>query len=171
MLEARKTFAAIIEDNGITISIDGVQPVVGYAVGKYAERSWVVEVDIARAETITAFISTNLEWLARDDHYLGAWVHEGRLYLDVSVVYDDRSDAMVAASDAQQMAYYDLLNRQTINVPQYVVAVTRSGSRDHLVRKGKVTTLCGLQSSKRTARSTRDGICRRCSRIFTNASR
>jgi hypothetical protein len=49
-------------------------------------------------------------------NYLGVWIDEGTLYLDVSRAYASRETAMLVAKRAQQKAVYDAVTGEVIPV-------------------------------------------------------
>ena len=61
------------------------------------------------------FCHNNWDRVVNGD-YIGGWVSEGRLYLDVSVHFADRSEAIDFAVANDQLAIFDLDNCETINV-------------------------------------------------------
>ena len=54
--------------------------------------------------------------LAEPNNYLGAWVQDGYVYLDVSVVVSDESEAMDVARQNQQRAIFNLSTFEEIEV-------------------------------------------------------
>ena len=51
----------------------------------------------------------------RRGEYLGTWLHNGKLYLDSSIIVEDRKIAQRLAERYEQLAYFDLNTKTTIN--------------------------------------------------------
>lgn len=53
---------------------------------------------------------------SNDSFYLGSWIHEGKVYLDVSQKISDRAEAMELAVELGELAIWDVRNSQEISV-------------------------------------------------------
>ena len=114
-------FDSIIANAGGTFSFTG-EPVSfpdGYAVS------------LAGFETITpleGLSATNFVNLANDlvrkvdgladpsTHFIGAWIEDGNLYIDLSVRVEDKERALVKAANADQLAIWDFANGESVTV-------------------------------------------------------
>lgn len=67
-----------------------------------------------------ASVSLIREWVKQlkldDDDYIGAWIDEGYLYLDVSRIIPDKEEALITAKLWRQKAIYDFETGQSIYV-------------------------------------------------------
>jgi hypothetical protein len=106
---------ALQRDGGITISTSGVRPRSGFAVagikdkdGNRVER--IFDTTKIDNTTIEKFVNENHAILSQPGHFIGGWVNEGKTYLDVSEVLDDKSKALDAAEARDEKAVYDLSN-------------------------------------------------------------
>jgi len=52
--------------------------------------------------------------LTKQQYFIGAWVHENKLYLDVSIKVDNEAEAKKLAIENNQLAYYDNKKKETI---------------------------------------------------------
>lgn len=68
----------------------------------------IVPVPQFKAEDILQFIYDNFDLLNEPGRFLGAWVDNGNVYLDVSNVVDTLEEAIPLAEAAQQLAVFDL---------------------------------------------------------------
>jgi hypothetical protein len=84
----------------------------GVALSPYPERERVVVATDLTSNDILSYAKDNHDVLTQPDHYIGAWHNtlDGNVYLDVSVVTQDKDDANVQALMQQynQIAAYDL---------------------------------------------------------------
>jgi hypothetical protein len=99
-------------DGGFTIHLPtGTVPTVGYAVSLAScEACW----DLATFSIadLRGYILAHLDIL--QDAYLGAWVYNGNVYLDVSVILPDLSEALTFGRDQHQLAVFDLTATEEI---------------------------------------------------------
>lgn len=99
----------IIANGGITRHhVTGEEPETGYAVSIYPTLSKVIPVEEFDTQTLFQFTFANRRLLQLPDHYLGAWVSEGKVYLDVSIVVDDVDAAKYLGKHFNQMAAWDI---------------------------------------------------------------
>jgi hypothetical protein len=116
MLNAQNLFAQITRNGGATISLEGSEPTSGYAVAVAPHRCSITPLFCSDASTLVSWISNNLEFLSRSDHYVGAWLDSGELYLDITVVLDSLSAALALAAEKEQLAIFDLATLEEIRL-------------------------------------------------------
>lgn len=58
-------------------------------------------------DKIKAYALDNIDLLNQENKYLGAWVSEGRLFLDISELVFDENMAIELCRQRGQLAYYD----------------------------------------------------------------
>lgn len=104
------------ETGGTTIGLSGKQPTTGFALSPFKNGETTVPENQFSPQSIVEFISNNFGSLSMPDYYLGAWKHEGLVYLDVTQVLADREAAIEAAINAEQLAIFDLDNFEEIPV-------------------------------------------------------
>lgn len=106
---------AIVKDQGFTFkSHVGDGPTSGYmcSTTRGAEESFPIA-DLT-PEHIAAYRDKHAAELAKPDNYLGGWVWEGKVYLDVSTHFKDRASALKAAKEHDQIGIYDIGTGQTV---------------------------------------------------------
>lgn len=107
-------------DSGGTFSFTrGTIPTSGLCYSPYPEHSRVVDLDSNEKlyETLADFQEEHETLLAEDDHYIGVWRDsDGTLYIDVSVVTQDASEARKQCAEHDQIAFYDLTAQECPNV-------------------------------------------------------
>ena len=112
MFDARKTAETIVETGGATVStVTGEVPTSGYAVSlpghevTFPVNGW----HLAGYEWLVInYQNVHSEALSTPGNYLGAWVSGDTLYLDVSTIIAERSDAIAAGHARAQLAIFDL---------------------------------------------------------------
>jgi hypothetical protein len=96
-------------NRGITIDVaTGREPSDGYAYAPSRDSERTFEVESFGLADVAQFRRDNDALLQLPGAHLGAWVWNGVVYLDVSVVGPASADTIRAAQDAQQIAVYDL---------------------------------------------------------------
>jgi len=99
------------EDGGFTLSTDLKTPADGYMVGNGSDE---VILDI---NELTWDIINELRNKMNVNEYLGGWIYEGKLYLDISKRYTKEEDAREAAEMLNEIAYYDIKNGLEVYPP------------------------------------------------------
>lgn len=67
-----------------------------------------------------------------DNAYLGAWIDEGIVYIDISVLVENKEDALELGKINNQIAIYDIQNNESIYLSYYytVYKVIRNKDND-----------------------------------------
>lgn len=99
---------------GDTVSMDDHRPLSGYVVSIYPEYERRIPRKGFTVYNIMEYVCEHIEILKRDEHYLGTWVHDDQVYLDISVRTQDFLHATMEALDANQLAIYDILGKETV---------------------------------------------------------
>lgn len=111
---------------GITIDVStGCEPSEGYAYAPSRDSERTFALEEFWPPDVAQFRRDNDALLQLPGAHLGAWVWQGVVYLDVSVVGPANADTIRAAQDAQQIAVYDLRSGCDITVGEF----TPSGYR------------------------------------------
>lgn len=104
-----------VPDGGFTIDpVTGEDVTGGYAVAAHPDcGSIYAEVT---SGTILEFMLRNADTLALPGRLFGGWrdPSDGRIYLDVSILVDDRSAAVEMAREYDQLAVYDFTRGESI---------------------------------------------------------
>jgi hypothetical protein len=118
MLDIARAAATIHAHGGATLRLDGrPAPAHGYAVAPHKDSETIANIATIR-DALAAFIANNRAELSQPRHYIGAWIQDDDVYLDVSIVTRSQRDAFSIARAADQLAIYDLDRGCTIYVPQ-----------------------------------------------------
>lgn len=118
-----RTFSNAQGAGGITIKVpNGEEPKTGYVVA--TSTKWTVTVDNAKQKTraelkteIKAYVKKYRSRLNQDGLYLGLWYNkkDGKLYLDISEVLQDKEAARKLGASRDQIAIWDIFNK--IEIP------------------------------------------------------
>lgn len=84
-----------------------------YAVSAYPERSEILPSGVD-FDTLEQFISKNEDLLSNPENSIGAWAHNGKLYLDVVATIPDAEQAKALGKEHNQIAIWDLKNGNEI---------------------------------------------------------
>lgn len=104
----------IILNGGITYSLTYGNPSKGYAVCIDPDRSEVIPVSEFNNIALQNFINLNSDLLCLPDKYVGAWVHNNNVHLDVTTQNNVKYKAIGLGKECKQLAIYDLKNAKTI---------------------------------------------------------
>ena len=113
MKNLKEFVAAIVKNGGATYNLaNGGTPTNGYMVSKkgFEIKFWDVPIEHA----VILFIQKYGFELNNPENFLGAWMDEGTLYLDISNHYTDKDEALKQGIVNQQRAIYDVINQESI---------------------------------------------------------
>ncbi len=102
--------------NGYTTSINGNKPYIGYMVSIPDKEVVFNNFQEFNQVSVNNFIVENLNLLKRDNYFIGTWIYEGKIYLDISINLSSKSEAIKAGKKNNQLAIYDIVNCKSINL-------------------------------------------------------
>lgn len=101
---------------GFTIDSRGNSPRSGFAVSIYPRSETIIPVNSLDDRRLLAFVTRNENLLRRAGHFFGAWLENGLIFLDVSVVTESREAALDMARRFRQKSVFDIASGETIYV-------------------------------------------------------
>lgn len=111
---------AALAAGGFTLhAVTGEAPKSGYVTAFSKATECVLDAAFGiecLAGLLAQFCMYHDDLLCREEYFVGAWINEGKLYLDVVKVYQSREEALAVAAGAQQTAIYDVVNKECIRV-------------------------------------------------------
>jgi hypothetical protein len=116
---AQTAMSMTMSGGGASVNLKGKPPKDGFMVSPYKDREKTVTFKRDRAEMIKAFKdyqSNNKDFIQQKNHYLGSWKNQGKVYLDISVNVADKEEAMKMAKEHNQLAIWDVKNKQEVTV-------------------------------------------------------
>ena len=117
MKNLKEFVASIIENGGATYNLaNGGTVDKGYMVSKKGfEMKFQPEVDVTQA--VCQFIKEFGFELYEVENFMGAWIDEGILYLDISNNFAKRSDAIREGYKNEQLAIFDVVAQESLYLP------------------------------------------------------
>ena len=117
MKTLKEFVAAIIENGGATYNLaNGGTVDKGYMVSKKGfEMKFQPEVDVTQA--VCQFIKEFGFELYEVENFMGAWIDEGILYLDISNNIADRRKAIKEGYKNEQLAIFDVVAQESLYLP------------------------------------------------------
>lgn len=100
-----KIASRVWKDSGATWNYSDASPVHGYMVSM-RETEYVCSVYEFGPDVVEAYVATTP--LPKGDYFYGAWVEDGKVYLDVSINVTTRDEAMMIADLEDQLAVFDV---------------------------------------------------------------
>ena len=83
-------------------------PKEGMAVSPYPEHTKLVPLKDFSADHIAEYMVAKAAMLKDTANHVGAWVHEGNVFLDVVIVAKNHAKAVEVCKSKDQIAYFDL---------------------------------------------------------------
>ncbi len=115
--------SSIIENGGATFNIvTGTSPTTGFVVSEkgFEDVTSIFGDDVTKqiliSSAVSLFIGKNGVELNDPINFLGGWIDDGELFLDISRVYDNEHDALRIAVENGQKAYYSIDNDKTTEI-------------------------------------------------------
>jgi hypothetical protein len=117
MKNLKEFVAAIIENGGATYNLAmGDTAHSGYMVSKKGfEMKFPPEKDVKQA--VVQFMEAYGFELYEVENFMGAWIDEGILYMDVSNNFAKRSEAIREGYKNEQLAIYDVVTQESLYLP------------------------------------------------------
>ena len=122
MVDGKALVAAARANGGFTVSLTGApDPVdgIGVSLPGNEERGSLDLSDERLGQWVERYATVHEAALTamRGNRYLGGWVEDGRLVLDVTGVFEDLSVALILARQWGQRSVYNFETREVIEVP------------------------------------------------------
>lgn len=110
---AINVFNTIQRDNGCSLNIAGRRPQAGYMVGFHGCMNKPVN-ELTQGDILTVCKSN--AGILQTGVYLGAWVNDGEVYIDLSANILDLNEAIEAGRKYNQQAIWDVKEGKTIKI-------------------------------------------------------
>ena len=124
MINLKEFSRQILENGGSTTSLNLTHvPTTGFMVSlednaMTFENLNNEELSLGQIEqSVKTFVQKNAEQLSDHINYLGGWIHENKLYIDISVNIQDKREAIEFGIKNNQIAIYDLNDDCEIVLP------------------------------------------------------
>ena len=114
----KSIFETILSNGGITFNIKNQKELSsGFAVSTGQEFEIIIKKENFSILDIENFMKTNMWFFNRHSKAcLGAWEYQGNIFLDISVVYENKEAAISQAKKLGEIAIFDLNNFNEIIV-------------------------------------------------------
>ena len=111
-----QTFVNDVKSNdGATVSTHGESlPLSGFYVSD--DNGAIVDADTFSASDVDAFANSRALTLSSPGVYLGAWINDGKVYLDVTRHFYSREVALSHGALNNQLAIWDIANSEELPV-------------------------------------------------------
>lgn len=109
-----KTIAAIQNQGGVSIDLNGNTPKSGYMV---ALEGHEVKCQVKDLRVVLAdYMATRKHLLRNPNLFLGGWVDDDTVYLDISEQHHDLKEARLLGRIRKQIAIYDVLSGKEVRL-------------------------------------------------------
>jgi len=108
----------LVNNNGASYSIvNGIlNPNNGYFVS-LPNRELQINRNAFSTSVLADFINNNIDLLSNENNFVGGWIENDVVYLDVSEQITDKRTALNLGVQRNQLAIYDANNDKVINLP------------------------------------------------------
>lgn len=113
---ADTAYESVIKNGGVTINLAGNVPTRGFAYAPFKGTEYVKPVKEFTEADIIKFFDKNYDKISKKGKYLGGWVSEGNVYLDISEVGEASAKTLEKAQRGKQLAVFDLENFKDVNL-------------------------------------------------------
>lgn len=76
----------------------------------------IIPVNDFNVKALKKVITKNIELLSNPSNFLGTWIDNGNVYIDISESINDRETAIKLGKERHQLGIYDISNQQTIEL-------------------------------------------------------
>jgi len=101
-------YKSIVDNGGVTINTEGVQPGEGFAFSPYKGAELIIDKKNFSPESVASYLKKHQAELSQPGNHLGAWESEGKIYLDISRVGPPNAESLQNAINNKQLAAFDL---------------------------------------------------------------
>ncbi len=100
--------------NGFSVNCDGAEPTDGFMVSTNKDTEYAVKLEDLTPTAVAHYIEKHMFELSDPDNYLGGWVDDGIVYLDISTNISTIEEAASLGYSANQKAIWDVKNKESI---------------------------------------------------------
>jgi hypothetical protein len=117
MSNLKEFIKATEENNGATYNLKTgeLNPTKGYFVG-LKDKGRQVKYHYPFNEVVQDFVLKNSFDLSNENTFVGSWIEDGELYLDVVKMFEDKEDGINAGIENEQIAIYDASTNEVITL-------------------------------------------------------
>lgn len=106
-------------NGGITIDKKGKEyKGLGYGVAVSKDTEIVIDQDLFIPELIQAVSKKFENYLVKPNTYLGIWLHENKVFFDVTEIITDFEEAKKKGNERKQLAVFDFKSLQVIDLTE-----------------------------------------------------
>lgn len=87
-----------------------------FAVACYESKEMIIDLDRFSKDSIKNFVESNIELLSDSDNFVGTWVSDSKVYLDISKSIEYKFNAIETAKRYNQLAIFDLKTLSEIKI-------------------------------------------------------
>lgn len=128
--------ASLKEHGGFTYQpLDDTSPKNGFAVAAFPGAEKILDADKITPSDIFDYLTTHADKFTDHRVHVGGWTDQGKVYLDLSMVVQNKDEAIKLGVKHNQLAVFDLGKMETITVPSQ-----RTQERVHNAREAKTRT-------------------------------
>lgn len=131
-MELEKIIEKTLKNGGITIdsNFKEINKKTGYVVSDYGMEKTYFKNEL---EALKKDIMLYKEIAKKNDAFIGLWIDNDIIFLDISKVYDNKKEALKIAKKNKQLAIYDIKNDKSIYIKKYNYILYQKTSNNDLI--------------------------------------
>jgi len=102
-----------VENQGITINLERLEPTTGYMVGTSCNERRI-KLSEFTPDDVYKFIKEKLGRLLFRQYFIGTWISNDTVYLDISHRFVNKEIAIIAGKQQHQICLWDLADQKEI---------------------------------------------------------
>lgn len=102
-----------VENQGITINLERLEPVTGFMVGTIANERRIKLSDF-NPKDVEQYIKDKLGKLLFRQYFIGTWISDDTVYLNISHRFSNKPIAIIAGKQQHQACIWDVAEKKEI---------------------------------------------------------
>lgn len=136
-MNLRKLFDELSLTGGFTYNLaTGGVPTNGYMVSLLGYEE-VYNTNVFKESDLQSFVLKNITKLSSEKEFLGGWVNNKKVFLDVSINIENLEKAIYVGIINKQQAIYDCENKKVITLPSPQTSGTETQNKSYNLMKAK----------------------------------
>lgn len=115
----KNAYSDIVSGGGTTVDLFGQKPSSGFAFAPSKGTETVIPQEKFTEKEVEDFFNKYYDTLKQEGMHFGGWVDGNQVYLDLSKVLTNESQAVNEARQSNQLAIYDIANGKTKYLSEY----------------------------------------------------
>ena len=142
-MNLQKIYSETLKNGGLTYNLDTgeANPKTGYMAGGFAPSDKFPKWQFINGDRLRNFIINNIEFLLHSDTYLGTWMDNNMIYIDISANFKNLSEAFEHAKINKEIAIWDCENERNLYIDNKMDFISFKTSLIHFEKRIEIPCL------------------------------